>query len=609
MSLDIILMTLIIGSFITYLISRSNEKVGGYFTILVTLVAMIMIYILKDNIGATLELFGVLTFKVSYVGWFFTIIMVTVYFSAAFFNPFWMDKLLYPSQYNLMYLLSFIGTIGLFFANDLLTIFIFWEITVWTSTFIIPLGKSRKAGVMYYVISSIGSMALLYTLLLLFNKFGTLELNKVFTALVNDPKLASIIFVMFLLSGLTKMGIFPFHIWLPMAHGNAPNTFSPVLSGGLVKMGGFITFLSVGVFPAYKAFENGVHVFGIPILIYIMMLLGAVSIIVGTAMAIKSDDAKKLLAYSSVANGGYILIGILLADQLGLAGGMMHMLNHAFASAASFLAIAAVAYKTKTTKISELGGMIHKMPVTYTVFLISIISLAGIPPMGGFVSKWLIIQAVADKGLLFIAFAAFFGSIGSFLYVFRPLSALFLGQVAERHEHLTEVNKVMLFPMVFLAGLILYFGVLPRRLLELIGKIQSNVGITPVELNGNEILAINGSLNSLKVFIIFGFGFILALILYLLFKKPKRVELMDTYTSAEFIYTKELYHYSHDFYAPIERLYKNHPSVQKWADQLAYKVKEVGQLVNKLFFNFNPSLTVLWITALLVVIYLGGVIL
>lgn len=608
MDLSLMAILLLIGSFITYFVSRSNKKVGSYLTILITLFALMYVYILKNNIGLTYELFGVITFKVTYLGWYFSIIMATVYFSASFFNPFWMEDFLYPSQYNLMYLLSFLGTIGLFFSNDLLTIFIFWEITVWTSTFIIPLGKSRKAGVMYFVISSIGSMGLLFTLMLMYNKVGTLEISKVFNMLANEPKLASIVFVMFILSGLTKMGIFPFHIWLPQAHGNAPNTFSPVLSGGLVKMGGFITFLAVGVFPAYEAFKDGLHIAGIPILIYIMMLLGAVSIIVGTLMAIKSEDAKKLLAYSSVANGGYILIGILLADQLGLAGGMMHMLNHAFASAASFLAIAVVAYKTNTTKISELGGMIHKMPVTYTVFLISIISLAGIPPMGGFVSKWLIIQALADKGLLLIAFAAFFGSIGSFLYVFRPLSAVFLGQVAERNENLTPPSNMMRVPMIFLAGLVLYFGVLPRGVLEIIGKIQASVGITPVELNGQAIMAVNGNLDALKVFVIFGFGFVLALLLFLAFKKPRKVDLMDTYTSAEFIYTKELYHYAHDFYAPFERLYGNHPSVEKWADQISYKVKEVGDLVNKVFFNFNPSVSILWITVLIVIIYLGGVI-
>jgi len=98
---------------------------------------------------------------------------------------------------------------------------------------------------------------------------------------------------MFVFAGLTKLGIFPFHVWLPIAHGNAPHTFSPVLSGGLVKMGAYIAVLSVTAFPAYKIFENTGTIMGIPVPIYLLMILGAISIIVGTVMAIKQEDAKK----------------------------------------------------------------------------------------------------------------------------------------------------------------------------------------------------------------------------------------------------------------------------------------------------------------------------
>ncbi|MDX1359547.1 MAG: proton-conducting transporter membrane subunit, partial [Clostridia bacterium] len=313
-------------------------------------------------------------------------------------------------------------------------------------------------------------------------------------------------------------------------------------------------------------------------------------------------------AYSSVANGGYILIGILMLDQVGFAGGMMHLINHAVASAAAFLAIAAVAYRTGTTKMSEMGGMIHRMPVTYLVYLIAIISMAGIPPMGGFVSKWLIFQGLADKGMLFMAAAAFFGSIGSFLYVFRPLSAVFLGQTFTRDLEKKEVGFFMMFPMLVLTLLSLLAGVFPNIILRVITDIQASVGIEAVTLAERTIVTANGFLDAFRVFIVFGFGFAIAFVLFIVRRKSRKVELMDTFTSAEFIHTRELLHYSHNFYAPFERLYQNAPETMTAYQKLAVKIGELGKLVESLFFGHRLEKTVFWMmAAAMLAIVIGGV--
>lgn len=606
MDIQMILAILVIGSLASYAISKMNTKMGGYATVLVSLLGLAGLLASKDMIGTSYE-FLYLNFKVTTIGWYFSLVMMLTYFSTSFFIPFWTKKIIYPNAYNFFYLFSLAGTIGLFFASDLITLFIFWEIVVWSSTFIVPMGKSRKASVVYYTISAIGSMATFYSIILVYSKFGTFELSSAFAGLATEPALATIVFFLFILSGITKIGIFPFHIWLPLAHGNAPHTFSPVLSGGLVKMGAFIVYLAVSVFPAYTAFASSVSVMGIPIQIYSLMVLGAISMVVGTLMAIKQDDAKKLIAYSSVANGGYILVGVLMADQLSFAGSLMHLLNHAIASAAAFLAIAAVAYRTGTTSMSKLGGMIHKMPITFVTYLIAIISLAGIPPMGGFISKWLIIQGFAKSGLIFIAAAAFFGSIGSFMYVFRPLAAVFLGQLLPEHRDVKEVNAFMLIPMVILSGLSVFFGVFPKFALETIAEIQVAMGQLPVTLDGNVIIATNGYLDAVRIFAIFGFGVVLSAGIFMSLSKSRKVGLMDTYTSAEFIHSPGLYHYSGDFYAPFERLYKNHPSVPDFFDKFVLKIREFGQLVTVAFFSHKPNVTVFWMVAILSLIYLGGV--
>lgn len=606
MNLLSILMLLIIGGIAGYFITQLNKQLGAWLTVLTSLTALFMLFGINDQIGSTHE-FLYFSFELTQIGWYFAFVLCLTYAMSAFYNIYFMDKYLYPNTYTMLYILSLAGSVGLFFAKDFISFFVFWELVVWTSAFIIPLGKSRKSAYIYYVVSSIGSMATLFAILWVYKLTGSLVIREAFSLLDVSTWTAIFIFGLFIFAGLTKIGIYPFHIWLPLAHGSAPHTFSPILSGGLVKLGAYVAYISVVLFPAYDAFSEAWMIFGIPAPIYFLMILGAISIIIGTLMAIRQDDAKKLLAYSSVANGGYILIGILMVDQVTFAGGLLHLFAHAIASATAFLTIAAVAYRTGTTKISELGGMIHRMPITYTVYLIAIISMAGIPPMAGFVSKWLILQGLASKGLLFIAFAAFFGSIGSFMYVFRPLAAVFLGQLAPKYDNLKEAPIFMVIPMVIMTGITLFIGVFPKFVLEMIVKVQVEAGITAVTMQGTAIDIFNGYLDASHVFVIFGFGFLIALVLFLLMPKTRKVDLMDTYTSAEFIYTPELLHYTHDFYAPFERLYENHPSTLTLYSKLSLKLKEIGLFVDYLMMSVKPATTLLWIILFIATVSLGGV--
>lgn len=606
MNLLNILMLLIIGGIAGYFITRVNKLMGAWLTVLTSLTALFMLFGINDQIGSTHE-FLYFSFELTQIGWYFAFVLCLTYGMSAFYNIYFMDKYLYPNTYTMLYILSLAGSVGLFFAKDFITFFVFWELVVWTSAFIIPLGKSRKSAYIYYVVSSIGSMATLFAILWVYKLTGSLVIREAFSLLDVSTWTAIFIFGLFIFAGLTKIGIYPFHIWLPLAHGSAPHTFSPILSGGLVKLGAYVAYISVVLFPAYDAFSEAWMIFGIPAPIYFLMILGAISIIIGTVMAIRQDDAKKLLAYSSVANGGYILIGILMVDQVTFAGGLLHLFAHAIASATAFLTIAAVAYRTGTTKISELGGMIHRMPITYTVYLIAIISMAGIPPMAGFVSKWLILQGLASKGLLLIAFAAFFGSIGSFMYVFRPLAAVFLGQLAPKYDNLKEAPIFMVIPMVIMTGITLFIGVFPKFVLEMIVKVQVEAGITAVTIKGTAIDIFNGYLDAYHVFVIFGFGFLIALVLFLLMPKTRKVDLMDTYTSAEFIYTPELLHYAHDFYAPFERLYENHPSTLTLYSKLSLKLKEIGLFVDYLMMSVKPATTLLWIILFIATVSIGGV--
>ena len=610
MSLNSLILQGMIGSLLVYILTKINKKFGSFLTILFSGYLLFFIYGFQNSTGEVFSLMNIGDFELSLTtsnyAWYFAMVLGITYFLVAFFNPYFINKMVNPAAYNMLFFASFVSTIGVFYAKDFLTLFIFFEIVVWSSLFIIPMGKSRKTPVIYYTISSIGSFAMLYDIFYLYSTVESFDINTVSDAMVESPNSYILVYFTLIAAGLTKLGIFPFHTWLPAAHGSAPHTFSPVLSGGLVKLGGFIAFIATAVIPSYNIFASDLNIMGVPFENYIIMLLGAIGIVVGTLMAIKQDDAKKLIAYSTVSNSGYIIIGLMLSDQVGFAGGMMHVFNHAMASGAMFLSFAAIAYRTGTTKMSELGGLIKRMPLTFAAYLIAIISLAGIPPMSGFASKWLIFQGLASKGMMFIALAAFFGSVGSFLYVFRPLSVAFLGQLSPKHKNIKEVPLLMKIPLVVMSLLTIFYGIFPGRMLEYISKIQESVGIKGLEIEGTKIIAATGTWDSLVITLVFGGGFMLAAIIYFLSPKAKPVDQMNNYTSGEFIYDPDHYHYGKNFYATFENNYGNKKRVEILFDTIALRVKEFGQLVKTLFFTNSVSASIFWITLFFTLVYFWG---
>jgi formate hydrogenlyase subunit 3/multisubunit Na+/H+ antiporter MnhD subunit len=604
-SVGTIITGLLVCVVLAYLLTKVNKKLGAWVTVIGSCLALVAMYLLKSDVGMTHSL-AFLEFKITDYGWFFSVIMLAVFACVSLFNIFWMDKMVHPAAYNALYLLALVGTLGAFLAKDFIVLFLFWETIVWASMFIIPFGKSRTASVVYYAFSAFGSLSMLFGIMYLYANTGTFVIEDALAKAAMNPTTALVAFITIGIAGMVKLGVFPFHLWLPRAHGNAPDTFSPILSGGLVKAGGFAAFLVVAVMPSYEAFAGQVQVNGIPLTNFIFIALGAISIIVGTLMAIKQDDFKRLIAYSSVANAGYIIIGIAMGDSLSIGGAFMHIFAHALASAAAFLAAAAVSYRTGTTKMSELGGLIHRMPITYLVYLIAIISMAGIPPMAGFISKWMLFQSMIGKGMIFVATAAFFGSIGSFLYVFRPLSAVFLGQLSTKHEKLKEAPVLMIIPMVILSLVTVLFGVVPNMVLKIFSGIETSIGMKGLQLSGTQIKGTNGILDPTIIVIMFGFGFVIAMILFLIHPKSRKVELMDTYTASEFIYTPELLHYASNFYAPFERLYEKAPNTEKWYGAVIKKIEELGLLVSYSLFSYKPNTVILWISAMIIGLLVWG---
>jgi len=605
-SIELLLLITALSGVLAYLLGRLNKVLGSVVTILASLFVFVSVayFGYRGELDKTTDLLPYVTFSVNYLGIFFAILVTFIFAMVSFFNPFFVEKYKYPAAYSMLYLLSLAGVLGVFFTNNFLALFFFFEFVVWTSLFIIPMGTSRRAASSYYAFSTVGSFALLFAIFIMREASGTFNIVASMASVSGTE--AAYVTVLLAVAAFAKLGAFPFNVWLPRVLGNSPDAVSAVFSGGLEKLGAFVAVLAL---VKLAPFGYTVEATGLQASQYIIAGLGALTIIFGTLMAIRQDDAKKLLAYSSMSNGGYILIALTIASSVSVAGGLYHVIAHALASAAAFLAIAAVSRQTGTTKMSELGGMIHKMPVTYLVYLIAIISMAGIPPMGGFISKWLIFQAVIDKGLILIAVAVFFGSIGSFLYVFRPLAALFLGQELPRYnDKIKEAPLLMLLPMVILSGIIIYTGVLPNFILGFINKVMVESGLTPLVLGDYTVHGNNGVLQPALIASVFGVGVVIAFIIFILLKKSKKVELMDTYTAGNFIYSEDLLHYSLDFYAPLERLYEKYINITKdFYKKLENKVVDLGRLVKYFIFTNKPEVMIFWIIVLMVFLLWGEI--
>lgn len=618
-----LLIALLIFSVVNYFISKASWRVGSIINALIGSYLIFQVFTIPKGTEVTIGKFlgETLALQWTNAGFYFSFVSLLVIVAVMFFAIKWLDSQKHPAAFNMFILMVTAGSLGVFMAKDLITLYIFWEIAVLSSMLIIPMGKkeSRKAAVVYAVMSAVGTYMFLYGAFMIYSRYGTFSMPEIAKNLANDPSTSFKVAVVLLIAaaGIAKSGIFPLHTWLRIAHGNAPDAFSAVLSGQLVKLGSYVLMISVAVFPSLKIFANLKLYSGVPAPNYFLIALGAASIIIGTLMAIKQDDMKMLIAYSSVANGGYILVGIGTMDPLGFEGGVLHVFNHALAAAVIFMAFASVVYRTHTKKISELGGLIHKMPITYIAYLFAIISLAGIPPMSGFISKWMIYQALVRKGMFITAAIAFFGSIGSFLYVFRPLAGVFLGQLPRKYKDVKEVPPIMWIPMLVLVAISFVMGVWPFPILQPIENMRADLGIAPsfkiADAQNWLVRGFSGSWNPVIVFNLFITGFIVAYILYTLFPKPKKVDLLkphkeegapiNIYTSGEFIYTPELYHYNTKFYAGFERMYEKHPSWEKLLYMLAKFFHDVGEWIHGWFFRPSPSAYTFWLAMTILIIF------
>lgn len=603
-NIELLILFIVSFSVISYFATKLNTFFGSAITLLATMFVFVSLVVfgLNMTLDPNVSLLPYLSFEVTYLSVFFAIIITFIYLLVSFSHSIFLPKYKYKDVYNFLFLLSLAGVIGAFFTNDFLQLFLFFEIIVWTTMFLIPLGKSKTAAVTYFGFSLAGSLAMLFGILIMGEQVGTFNIAY---GLANVSGInASIVFITFLFAAFSKLGLFPLHTWLPITHGNAPHTFSPVLSGALVKIGAFMAIL---VLIKMDHTSPLLSVVQLPYAHYLIALLGSLSIVFGTIQAIRSDDAKQLLAYSSMSHGGYILVAFSLMSSVGFASGFYHIVAHSLASAGAFLAIAAVARQTKTTSIKGLGGALQKMPITYVVYLISVLSLVGIPLTGGFISKWLLFKPIFYNGWVFIGIAGFFGSIGSIIYIFRPLSSLLSGEEQTDFKFkIKEAPFLMLIPMLIITFLNIYTGIFPHTLISFINKILTELGHNQVAVTAFSVTGYDGVMNPFLIGAIFLVGVSISFLIFITLKLTHPFRESD-YVSNDSICQKELLYHRAHYFDEIDGPYQK--LVTKMTDFynfLTKEVKVIGRKCISYFMSNHIEIAILWIIILVTIVLLGG---
>lgn len=350
-------------------------------------------------------------------------------------------------------LLSVAGMNGLVFVRDIFSIYVFIEIIAATSYVLIALDKTKKsleASFKYLVISSVATVMMLSAIAILFLVAGSTdfaEVTKMYKEYGTNP-LVVVASVFFIVGLFIKGGVMPFHGWLPDAYSASPTPTSVFLAGIVTKTTGIYTLVRL-----YSIFDFSYS------MQLIFLAFGTLSIIVGAMGAINQNNFKRMLAYSSISQVGYIVLALGSGTILGVFAGMFHLFNHSVFKALLFVNASALERQVKTNKIDQMaGGLGSQMPVTATTSVIAFLSTAGIPPLAGFWSKFLIVVALWFSGNKEFAILALLASIFTITYFLIMQKKIFFGNLKEKFNTIKEAPFSIRFASLFLCTITVLTG-------------------------------------------------------------------------------------------------------------------------------------------------------
>lgn len=378
----------------------------------------------------------------------------------------------YNPEANYVYdvlLFILLGSInGVVLSHSLIAMYIYWEIMVVVSFFLIlfnDTSEARKASFKYIIMTGVGSIFLLFGILGIWLVEECIAWKHLF-------------FASMLIGTGINAGMFPLHAWLSDAHPAAPTPVSAMLSGIVVKTGIYV-MIRFYFFLFKPAWSPGWEI--------IMLFIGAITLLCGNFLALIQRDIKRLFAYSTIGQTGEIFLGIACGTSIGLVAALYHIINHAIFKSLLFMGAGVIIKTTGSRNMEDYGGLARKLPVTFAVMTIAGLSISGLPPFNGFVSKWLICQALLTEGSATAIFAMISGLLGSAItlaYIVKMLRDTFMGvRKNEIVQERLERNLFMTVPMALLAAGCLLFGIFPgvvteRFIFSSIGEfLNLNIGL------------------------------------------------------------------------------------------------------------------------------------
>ncbi|MBS7623709.1 cation:proton antiporter [Candidatus Bathyarchaeota archaeon] len=410
---------------------------------------------------ASLRLRGAALLEIDMLSIFMAGVFIFVGLLTAIYSTRYMDRDTGRGEYYTLLLLMVAGMVGVAFAGDFFTFFLFWELMCLTSYVLVAFRKIRwepvEAGFKYLIMSSAGTATVLFAMSILYGLTGSLNFAYLSTTLSGNPGPWSILALAMTIMGLgVKAAMVPFHTWLPDAHPAAPSSISAMLSGVVIKTGvyGLVRILILIFAPAAYSWQ------------LILAAFAVLTMTTGNLMALLQSDLKRLLAFSSIGQIGYIIFGIAVASVSGLTGSLFHVMNHAISKALLFLCSGAFLLAVESRDLEELAGIGRRMKVTGLTFIIGSMALAGVPPLNGFQSEFMIVlsglqKAASESPWYLLSALMILNILFSVGYYLRIIQVIILREPSSTASKAREAPAPMIFSMAILAVLCVLIGVYP----------------------------------------------------------------------------------------------------------------------------------------------------
>lgn len=443
-----------LGAFMVYLLGLVAPKFRNLVAIGLSVSSLIMIT-QTTNLDSISQLFALLMT--------FICLLVVVYSTGYFTGK------SFSNRYFFFLMVLQASLVGITTTEDLGNFYAYWELMTWSSYFLVIQEQTKealKAGYRYFMMCVAGAYALLFAKLMFKINLGTNDMGAILAKVSEIPEALIGILAMALLIGFAvKIGLVPVHSWLPAAHPVAPSSISAPMSGILTKVGIFgvlkVVFIVFGVGVLTREILPGGLYIGT-----VLALLGAITLLYGDFKALKQTDAKKMLAFSTMAQVGEIVIALSVVNYISMVGGLSHVVNHAIMKNLLFLAIGAMILRVKGQELKDLKGIGKQMPITALCFSIGVLGIMALPPFSGFVSKFLILYGLIQAEQWLFAVIILLGSFIGCIYYVRLIKTIYFEEYTG--PKVSEAPVAMLIPLVGLAALVIFNGVLPQYALTLV---------------------------------------------------------------------------------------------------------------------------------------------